>query len=585
MQPTSCPHQQKDQPAAPDDPSLFELIPDALVTIDQSGNIRQVNGQLIAMFGYAKEELLGHPIEILLPEEARQRHVHHRNNYQLKPIVRPMSTGLDLCGRRKDGSQFPIDIMLSSLSTDGLMLAVIRDISVSKKMSEDLKLLAYSDPLTKLPNRAALYRKLEDYFKRTQMASTPPMSIVLFDLDGFKQVNDTLGHSAGDQLLRIVAQRWTAVLAEGSGIYRLGGDEFIMLIPKCGDPCRVAEITEAMLLQLKAPFAINGKVVHIDASAGIAIAPADGEGVEELIANVDTALYKAKANGPGSHIFFHNSQRAEIHARRDLDLKLRRAHADGEFELYFQPQVRLRDSVVVGAEALLRWRRDGAVVAPGAFIEALAASPIAIEVGTWILRTACEIAVAWRSKGLPTVRVAVNLFPGQFQDTLLVDKVQQVLSDTNLPPDALELEITENIALNGNAATLAPLQKLREMGVQLALDDFGTGYASLNFLTQMPLTHIKIDRSFVRGIPNDGKAAAIVRSLIVMAHNIGLRVIAEGVETVEQAQFLRSAGCDEGQGFLFAKPLPVSAFEMLLTATTPTGQLRCPDHPRIALKA
>lgn len=417
------------------------------------------------------------------------------------------------------------------------------------------------------------------------MTPIKPMSAALFDLDGFKQVNDTLGHSAGDQLLKIVAQRWTAVLGEGSRIYRLGGDEFIMLIPNCGDPCRVAEIAEAMLLQLKTPFEINGEVIHIGASAGIAIAPADGADVEELIANVDTALYKAKANGPGRYVFFHSSQRAEMQARRDLDLRLRRAHTDGEFELYFQPQVRLADCVVVGVEALLRWRCDGVIVAPGAFIEALAASPIAIEVGTWILRTACEITAAWLSKGLPPVRVAVNLFPSQFQDPLLVDKVQQVLADTNLPPGALELEITENIALSCNAATLAPLQKLREIDVQLAFDDFGTGYASLSFLTQMPLTHIKIDQSFVRGSPNDDKATAIVRSLIVMAHNIGLQVIAEGVETIEQARFLRSEGCDEGQGFLFAKPIPASAFEVLLKATTPTGQLHHPVHTRIALKA
>lgn len=585
MQPISCPYKDKNQPAVPDDALSIELIPDAVVTVDQSGTIRRVNGQLIAMFGYEQEEVLGQPIEILLPESARQRHVHHRKDYQLEPVGRPMGAGLDLYGRRKDGREFPIDVMLSSLSMQGLVLAVIRDISASKKMSEDLKLIVYSDPLTNLSNRAALYQDLKELFKPNQMTSIKPMSIALFDLDGFKQVNETLGHSAGDQLLKVVAQRWTAVLDKSSCIYRVGGDEFVILIQDCGDPCRVAKLADAILMELKAPIEVSGKIVYIDASAGIAIAPADGADVEELIANVDTALYKAKAKGPGSYVFFHNSQRAEIHARRDLDLKLRRAHANGEFELYFQPQVRLTDSAVVGAEALLRWRCDGVIVAPGAFIEALAASPIAIEVGTWILRSACEIAATWRSKGLMPVRVAVNLFPNQFKDPFLIDTVQQVLADANLPPSALELEITENIALSCNAVTLALLQKLREMGVHLAFDDFGTGYASLGFLTQMPLTHIKIDQNFVRGIPNEAKATAIVRSLIVMAHNIGLQVIAEGVETVEQERFLQSESCDEGQGFLFAKPLPLPAFEELLKTTIPTGPLQHPALTRIALKA
>jgi diguanylate cyclase (GGDEF)-like protein/PAS domain S-box-containing protein len=584
---TPYPHEQKDQSAIPEGAALFDLIPDALVTVDHSGTIRQVNGRLSAMFGYEERELLDQPIEILLPERVRQGHVHHRKGYQLKPTIRPMGGGLDLYGRRKDGSEFPVDIMLGSLSTSGgLSLAVIRDTSASKKMSEDLRLLAYSDPLTNLPNRAALYRELEELLKREPTTPIKPTSIALFDLDGFKEINDTLGHFIGDQLLKLVAQRWTAVVGDSPQIYRLGGDEFVVLISKCGDPCRVAEITKTMLLQLKTPFEINGKVVYVSASAGIAIAPADGFDVEELIANVDMALYRAKANGPGTCVFFHNTLRAEAQARRDLDLKLRHAYGGGEFELFFQPQVRVADSVLVGAEALLRWRRsNGAVIAPGAFIGALAAGPIAIEVGTWILQTACKIAATWRNNGLLPVRVAVNLFPRQFHDPSFVDKVEKTLADTKLPPGALELEITENIVLSCNAATLAPLHKLREIGVELAFDDFGTGYGSLSFLTQMPLTHIKIDQSFIRGIPDDNKAVAIVRSLIIMAHNIGQKVIAEGVETVSQASFLRSEGCDEAQGFLFAKPLPASEFEALLRTVTPQDELRLRAHMRIASKA
>jgi EAL domain-containing protein (putative c-di-GMP-specific phosphodiesterase class I) len=321
-----------------------------------------------------------------------------------------------------------------------------------------------------------------------------------------------------------------------------------------------------MLQALDKPFDIAGAMVFISASAGIALAPADGADVEELIANVDMALYKAKANGRGSSVFFHNALRADAHARRELEIKLRQAFAQGELEVYFQPQVRLSDAAVVGSEALLRWNQGRTVVAPGAFIEMLAGSPIAAAVGNWILRTACETAASWRSMGLQSTRVAVNLFPSQFHGASFVTELEETIAATGLPPQSLELEITENIALNGNAATLAPLRKLRDLGVQIALDDFGTGYASLSFLTQMPLSRIKIDQSFVRGLPDDPKLVAIVRSLIAMAHNLGLGVIAEGVETVSQAKFLRSEGCDEAQGFLFAKPLTASAFEALLRA-------------------
>jgi EAL domain-containing protein (putative c-di-GMP-specific phosphodiesterase class I) len=235
--------------------------------------------------------------------------------------------------------------------------------------------------------------------------------------------------------------------------------------------------------------------------------------------------------------------------------------------------VRLADARVVGSEALLRWNQGRTIVAPGAFIGVLAASPIAAAVGSWILRTACETAASWRSKGLRPTRVGVNLFPSQFHDPSFVTELERILADTGLPPDSLELEITENIALSCNAATLAPLRKLRELGVRIAFDDFGTGYASLSFLTQMPLTHIKIDQSFVRGLPDDHKLVAIVRSLIAMAHNVGLTVIAEGVETVSQAKFLRSEGCDEAQGFLFAKALPASAYETLLRAAAGQEEL------------
>jgi diguanylate cyclase (GGDEF)-like protein/PAS domain S-box-containing protein len=542
----------------------FDLIPDALVTADFHGVIRQVNSQLTSMFGYQENELIGRPIEVLLPERVRERHIQHRAALDKRPMIRPMGGGLELHGRRKDGSEFPVDIMLSSLD-DGRVLALVRDVTAAKNMSARLTQLAYCDALTGLPNRTALYRVLDDFFKAGD-CPVRPLSIALFDLDGFKEVNDTMGHSAGDELLKEVAERWLAVIGGGPRIFRLGGDEFILLLSDCGDPGRVADVVNAMLQQLEKSFEIAGTTAFISASAGIAIAPADGADAEELMANVDMALYKAKSIGRGQYAFFLNALRADAHARRELDIKLRRAHLQGEFELYFQPQARLADGRIVGAEALLRWSQNRTLIGPGAFIEMLAASPIAASVGSWILRTACEAAVSWRRADGQPIRIAVNLFPSQYYDPSFAAQIEQVLADTGLAPDLLELEITENIALGENMAAIEPLRRLRERGVRIALDDFGTGYASLSFLTRMPLTGIKVDRNFVRGLPNDPNLAAIVRSLIAMAHNLGLSVIAEGVETSDQLRFLVAEGCDEAQGFLFAKPLPASAFAALIEA-------------------
>ncbi len=412
----------------------FDLIPDAVVTADFNGIIRQVNSQLTAMFGYQEHELIGQPIEVLLPERIRERHIGHRAAIHSRPTMRPMGAGLELHGRRKDGSEFPVDIMLSSLD-DGRVLALVRDTTTAKNMRARLAQLAYFDSLTGLPNRPALYRALDEFFKADRDGAPGQMSIALFDLDGFKEVNDAMGHSSGDALLKEVAIRWLAVVGKEPRLFRLGGDEFILLVPGCGDPGRIADIVGTMLRQLETPFDIAGTTAFVSACAGIAIAPADGADTEELIGNVDMALYKAKAVGRSQYAFFLNALRADVQARRDLDTKLRRAHSHGEFELHFQPQVRLADGKIVGAEALLRWNQGRSLIAPGAFIEMLAASPISTSVGSWILRSACETAASWRRHGGDAPRVAINLFPSQYYDPSFVAEVEQVLADTGLAPE------------------------------------------------------------------------------------------------------------------------------------------------------
>ena len=359
----------------------------------------------------------------------------------------------------------------------------------------------------------------------------------------------------------------TATASDLARVYRLGGDEVVAVFAACGDPLSVGGLLDAMLARLAEPFEIGGQTLFISASAGIAFAPADGSNVDELIANADLALYEAKGQGGRTYRLFLPAYRARAEARRMLDSELRRAVSEREFELFFQPQVRLRDSAILGAEALVRWRHPTrGLLGPEAFIDALVESPTVRDVGSWILQAACSNSAAWRTRGLTPIRIGVNLFPAQFHHDGLLTDIENVLSQTGLPADSLELEITENIGLNDDGKVLARLTALREMGVHLAFDDFGTGYASLNYLTRYPLSRIKIDQSFVRKIPESRQDAAIVRSIIVMAHNLGLEVVAEGVETPEQAAFLQEEGCDQVQGFLFARPLSNGAFEELLTS-------------------
>jgi diguanylate cyclase (GGDEF)-like protein len=446
------------------------------------------------------------------------------------------------------------------------------DATVHEKM-EALNQLAHFDQLTGLPNRVSLREDIDTILRERAGDPAHPITVAMLDLDGFKDVNDTLGHSVGDRLLQEVARRLTSVLDE-TRVYRLGEHEFVLVLEKCGDPLVASDVVETILKRLTAQFDLDGHQLFVAANVGLAIAPAHGSNVDDLLANADLALYDAKAAGSRSCRLYVPTLRARAKHRRELDTELRRACANQEFVLYFQPQVRSCDGAVIGAEALLRWHHtERGILAPGAFIDALGESAVAIETGRWILTDACKTAACWRAKGLPPIRMGVNLFPAQFRNGSLLLDVEQALSESGLPPDALELEITENIALGREEGTLAPLKALRARGVGIAFDDFGTGYASLSYLTRYPLTRIKIDRSFIQKIGEQSAAedTAIVRSIIVMGRNLGLEVIAEGVETTAQADFLKAEGCPELQGFLFSKPLPADAFEHYLRSAIFNG--------------
>lgn len=538
--------------------AVIDASPVAIVCSDTERRIVLWNRAAEQIFGYTAEETLGQRTKLLPPGE-----VAHSNEMFDRALRGETIRDVEVKRRHKNGSLVDIRLAATAMTKpDGTVWGVAwayDDITDRKRAEAQLKHLAHYDQLTGLPNRRALLNELSNLL--SEKRGGRPTTIALFDLDGFKDVNDTVGHSVGDQLLVEVARRVTRAV-DGNGIVcRLGGDEFVVVMADNGDPRLSVQLVDAMLKELARPFVINEHILHIGGSAGLAVAPNDGRTVDELIANADLALYEAKAAGGRTYRFFVPSYRAQAQSRRGLDLELRRAFAENEFELYFQPQVRLADNAVVAAEALLRWRHPTrGLISPAVFVDTLAASAIAPEVGRWILREACEKAAAWRAAGMPLERIGVNLFPSQFRDPGLAREVEQVLHETGLPADMLELEVTESVALN-NDDVIAPLQKLHDRGIHLAFDDFGTGYASLSYLTRFPVSRIKIDRNFVAKITDDAEDAAIVRSLIAMGHNLGLAITAEGVETPAQAAFLLREHCEEAQGFLYAKPLPAAEFE------------------------
>jgi diguanylate cyclase (GGDEF)-like protein len=437
------------------------------------------------------------------------------------------------------------------------------DAMVHQKV-QALNKLVHFDPLTDLPNRATLLGDLEVMLEGSA-GDRPPRAIALatLDLDRFKDINDTLGRPVGDLLLQDVARRLTSVSQE-TRVYRLGEDGFSLVFQDCGDPLVATGLMENVLKRVKTQYDLDGHRLFVTASAGVAIAPAHGSKVDDLLANSELALSDAKANGGHSIRLYAPTMRAKAQRRRGLEIQLRRACANGEFVLHFQPQVRSTDCTITGAEALLRWYHpDRGILMPGAFIDALCQSAVACETGRWILLAGCQAAARWRAKGLRPIRIGVNLFPVQFQTGSLLQDLEYALAQTGLPPEALELEITENIALGQEEGSLALLRNLRARGVGIAFDDFGTGYASLSYLTRYPLSRIKIDRSFIQKIGGDAAAEdiAIVRAIIAMGRNLRLETVAEGVESTAQAAFLKAERCDELQGFLFSKPLPANEFE------------------------
>ncbi|SDN55225.1 PAS domain S-box-containing protein/diguanylate cyclase (GGDEF) domain-containing protein [Methylobacterium phyllostachyos] len=537
---------------------IADTSPDAIVCADAQGLVRFWSAGAERMFGHTGPQILGQPIATLIPDrmaggsEGLLRRLAHGSAERLTGRT------VELTAEHRDGREFPVELSLSTWHENGQPAygAIMRDVSQRWAIEERLFRLAHLDPLTELPNRLVLRGRIE-----AALTQAEPAAVLMFDLDGFKEVNDAHGHAVGDAVLKMTAERLRACAGLDGTAARFGGDEFAIVLPGLGDPLMAVAAAEAALRVLAEPYRIDGLVMHLGASAGIALSPSHATEEGELLACADAALYDAKARGRGQHRLFTPELREALQRERACREGLRRAVLREEFVLHYQPQVRLSDGALVGAEALIRWQHpEHGLMPPAAFLDVLDNSPDAAGIGDWVLRTACAQAQAWRARGLHPFRIGVNLFAAQFRGGDLAARVATVLAQTGLPPEALELEITETIILRHDPQVDTALQALRTMGVGIAFDDYGTGYASLSLLKNFPLTRLKIDRGFVNGLCEDPRDAAIVRAVIALGRSFGLTVIAEGVETQEQQRRLLAKGCQEAQGYLFGRPMAAEDF-------------------------
>lgn len=446
--------------------------------------------------------------------------------------------------------------------------ALEKDASESKRRGEQAEQLAFHDSLTGLPNRLLFNDRLTMALSQARRHQRR-LAILFMDLDHFKVINDSLGHAAGDDVLRLVTDRLRTCIREEDTLARFGGDEFILLVTGITTERDLATVSQKILETIRAPFDIGGRELSITLSLGASVFPMDGDTPDLLVRNADIAMYRSKRQGRDTYQLFAPEKGPSSPNRLNLEAQLRNALRAGEFRLHYQPIVDLGSGRILGVEALLRWQAgDGSVVSPASFIPVAETSDLIIPISQWVLRTACNQFAGWRADSRDHLTVAINLSTRVFQQPDLVGEVSTALEEAQLPPECLDLEITESSAMQNVEYSATMLRRLKDLGVHISLDDFGTGYSSLSYLKRLPIDRIKIDKSFVQNVPNDDDDAAIVSAVIAMTHRLKRTAIAEGVETREQLDFLRAESCDHGQGFLFSRPLPPAAIEKTLKAGT-----------------
>lgn len=557
----------------------LESIGDAVITTDTKSIVTYLNPVAERMTGWSKIDGIGRPILEVF-------RIINESTRKLAPNpVDVVMAHRQICGLAnhsvlisKDGNEYAIeDSAAPIMDADETMLGVVlvfHDVSDAKKMAHKMTYLAEHDFLTDLPNRLLLTDRLNQALNSARRKGTN-VALMFIDIDHFKNINDSLGHEIGDLLLKELAKRLSGTLRNTDTISRLGGDEFIILLPEIADDYAPADVAEKLLDVCSSTYLIDTYDLRVSASIGIAVYPDDGDTADLLTKNADAAMYHAKTAGRNNFQFFTQEMTHRVTEQMALENSLRHAISNNELVLFYQPMVSISTGLILGVEALIRWNHpQWGLISPDRFIPVAEASGLIGQIGNWVLREACQQNRAWQDMGLPPIRVSINLSALQFRQANFLQEVTQILLQSGMGPNYLELEVTESISIHGQSDVILWLDKLKEMGVRLAVDDFGTGYSSLSYLKRLPVDVIKIDKSFVRDIGTDPNDAAIITAIISMAHSLKLCVTAEGVETLEQLDFLMINGCDCIQGYLFCRPLPVNELtDLLATKQNLTGKI------------
>ena len=542
----------------------LEQTADVVQIADRNGAIEYVNATFERVTGYTSAEAVGRKTNLL--KSGRQSPGFYDNLW--KTILAGNVFSDVFINRRKDGSLYYEEKTITPLKDDDgritHFVATGKDISERIQTQERLAYMAQHDPLTDLPNRALLLDRLKQSLAGARWRERRA-AVLFVDLDRFKTINDTLGHEVGDRLLRQLAERFQRSVRDGDTVARFGGDEFVILLDDVASEEDVSGVAQKVLQALAPPFQVDHQTLYVTASIGVSLFPNDGEDASTLLKNADIAMYRAKELGKNTYQYYSADMSSRAFERLTLESNLRRALEQGEFRLYYQPQVDVTTGAIVGVEALLRWQHpEFGLVMPNDFISLLEETGLIVPTGEWILDTACAQLVAWHALGWPRLRLAVNLSPRQFQTQNFTAVVKQAIDRFDGDPGRLELEITEGMLLRHAPVTVETLETLHMLGVRMAIDDFGTGYSSLSYLRRLPIDTLKIDRTFVRDIPHDPDDSAITVAIMALAQSLKLEMIAEGVENTAQRDFLQTRGCNLMQGFLFSRPLPAEEITRLL---------------------
>jgi diguanylate cyclase (GGDEF)-like protein/PAS domain S-box-containing protein len=547
----------------------LSCIGEAVVCTDISGRINFLNLAAEQLTGWSMQEAAGRPmVEIFRTRDTNAEASAETTAAVAILRIRAMHLPANCLLIRRDGTEVPIEESIAPIhNREGKAIGaviVFRDVSAAHATALQIAHSAQHDFLTGLPNRLLLNDRIDQAILMAQR-STAQVALLFLDLDGFKHINDSLGHPIGDKLLQSIAKRLVSCVRGADTVSRQGGDEFIVLLSEVQHPEAAAVMATRILRAVARVHSVDQHDLHITTSIGVSSYPDDGLNAETLIKNADTAMYQAKENGRQSFRFFKPAMNARAVERQSIEESLRRALQRKEFTLHYQPLVCLRTNAIVGAEALIRWTHPTrGLLSPGQFIPIAEECGLILPIGRWVLREACEQARAWLDAGLPAITMSVNVSAMEFGDEGFLEGLFSVLADTRLDSTCLELELTESVLMKRVETTAVILNTLRKRGVRMAVDDFGTGYSSLSYLRKLPIDALKVDQSFVRQISTGGDDVAIVTAVINMARSLKLKVIAEGVETRAELDFLKAHHCDEAQGYFFSKPVPARDFVRLL---------------------